>query len=99
MDFDGIEYYETGRTWQRQQHLFSAPFYYIDYVLAQTIALQFWAIGLSDFDKLFNMYVDLTKKGGSMTFVDLVKSSGLKSPFEEGALKEISASLEKALNI
>lgn len=98
MDFDGIEYYESGRTWQRQQHLFSAPFYYIDYVLAQTIALQFWAISTKDFDKAFNMYVELTKKGGSLTFTDLVRQTGLKVPFEEGALKEIAQTVEKVLN-
>lgn len=98
MDFDNIEYYETGRTWQRQQHLFSAPFYYIDYVLAQTIAFQFWAIGTEDFKKSFNMYVELTKKGGRFTFTDLIRQSGLKVPFEEGALKFIAEKVMAELN-
>ena len=98
MDFDNIEYYETGRTWQRQQHLFSAPFYYIDYVLAQTIAFQFWAIGTEDFAKSFQMYVDLTKKGGRYTFVDLVRQTGLRVPFEEGSLKFIAEKVMAELN-
>lgn len=97
MDFDGIEFYAAGRVWQRQQHLFSAPFYYIDYVLAQTIALQFWEIGTKDFQKSFDMYVELTKKGGTLTFTDLVARSGLKVPFKEGALKSIAEAVSKAL--
>ena len=30
-----------GRAWQRQTHVYKWPFYYIDYVLAQTCALQY----------------------------------------------------------
>ena len=34
---------EEGRAWQRQHHIYESPFYYIDYCLAQTVSLQFWA--------------------------------------------------------
>ena len=30
------------RFWQRQNHIFNSPFYYIDYTLAQICAFQFW---------------------------------------------------------
>lgn len=93
MDFDNIEYYETGRTWQRQQHIFSSPFYYIDYVLAETIALQFWQIGQKNHKAAFDKYIEFTRHGGNLTFVDVVKSVGLKSPFEAGALKDIAVAI------
>ena len=37
-----IPFYSEGEGWQRQHHIYSSPFYYIDYCLAQTVALQFW---------------------------------------------------------
>ena len=41
-NFDGIAFLEKGGFWQKQSHIFSAPFYYIDYCLAQICAFQFW---------------------------------------------------------
>ncbi len=38
-----IPFYSEGEGWQRQHHIYSSPFYYIDYCLAQTVALSFWA--------------------------------------------------------
>ncbi|MBO5252664.1 MAG: M3 family oligoendopeptidase, partial [Clostridia bacterium] len=39
-----IPFYADGEGWQRQGHIYSSPFYYIEYCLAQTVALQFWAM-------------------------------------------------------
>ena len=39
-----IPFYGDGHAWQRQMHIYERPFYYIDYCLAQTVALQFWAL-------------------------------------------------------
>lgn len=97
MDFDDIEFYETGRTWQRQQHIFSSPFYYIDYCLAQAIALQFWQIAQTDPALSFSKYVTLVKHGGRKSFTDLVECSELVVPFTDNALKAIAAEVQKTL--
>ncbi len=39
-----IPFYSEGEGWQRQHHIYSFPFYYIDYCLAQTVSLEFWAM-------------------------------------------------------
>ena len=45
MRLDGeIPFYGAGEYWQRQMHIYQSPFYYIDYCLAQTVSLQFWAM-------------------------------------------------------
>ncbi|MCD7744645.1 MAG: M3 family oligoendopeptidase [Lachnospiraceae bacterium] len=45
MKLDGeIPFYSEGEGWQRQHHIYSFPFYYIDYCLAQTVSLEFWAM-------------------------------------------------------
>ena len=90
MKLDGdIPVFAEGEGWQRQQHIYNSPFYYIDYCLAQTVALQFWAMTQSDFENAWKHYMAYTVQGGSCTFVDLLKNAGLDTPFEEVTLKGV----------
>ena len=90
MKLDGeIPFYAEGEGWQRQQHIYSSPFYYIDYCLAQTVALQFWAMSQKDFKDAWEHYMAYTVQGGSCTFVDLLKNAGLDTPFDENTLKGV----------
>lgn len=41
-DYDDDEFLNKGTYWFRQGHIFSSPFYYIDYTLAQVCAFQFF---------------------------------------------------------
>ncbi len=91
LNTDGMPFFEDGRYWQRQHHIYSAPFYYIDYCLAQTVALAYWAESQEDFKKAWDKYYTMTSRGGKDTFTGLVKSAGLPSPFEEGALKKVAS--------
>lgn len=95
--FDGVPYLEEGTRWQYQMHIYETPFYYIDYCLAQTAALQFLLAARKDYDDAFSRYVRLLSQGGEKVFTDLLKEAGLKSPFEEGALKEVAQEIEALL--
>ncbi len=97
IDYDEVPFYSRGAGWQRQLHIFMYPFYYIDYCMAQTMALQFFAQFLKDSDKALKMYIDFVKLGGSKTFVDIIKTTGFKSPIEDGSIKEIVKVLKKWL--
>jgi len=88
-DYDGNEFLENGGYWQRQSHVFGNPFYYIDYVLAQVCALQFWKKDKDDHDRAWADYLRLCKAGGSLSFLQLVELANLKSPFEEGAVASV----------
>ena len=95
---DGSPFYGEGKGWQRQIHIYENPFYYIDYCLAQTVALEFWSLMQKDHDTAWEQYMKLVKKAGTQTLTDLVKTAGLKSPFDEEALKEVAVSAENWLN-
>ena len=95
MSLEGIPFFETGRGWQIKQHIFELPFYYIDYCLAQTIALQFAALADKDFKDAFSRYLKLLRAGGTLTFTELVEGAGLVSPFAKGALGAIAKQLSK----
>ena len=98
MKLDGeIPFYSEGMGWQRQHHIYSSPFYYIDYCLAQTVALKFWAMIRKDVGNAWQHYMAYTVQGGSRTFTDLLKNAGLESPFDEACLRGVCAEAEKAL--
>lgn len=86
--YDNDPFMERGGFWFRQSHIFEVPFYYIDYTLAQVCAFQYWAKDQQDHASAWNSYVKLCQMGGSKTFLDLVKSSGLDSPFVSGTIKK-----------
>jgi M3 family oligoendopeptidase len=95
---EGMPYLEEGTRWQYQMHIYESPFYYIDYVLAQTAAFQFLLESRKDYNSAFQRYIELSKKGSSKVFTDLLKEAGLKSPFEPGALSGFAKEIEAMLN-
>lgn len=97
LTFDGIPYLEEGTRWQYQMHIYETPFYYIDYCLAQTAALQFLLEARKDYDDAFRRYVRFLSQGGEQVFTDLLQEAGLRSPFQEGALQAVAQESEVLL--
>ena len=95
---DDLPFYGEGKAWQRQAHIYKRPFYYIDYCLAQTVALQFWARIREDREAAWKTYMDYTRLGGSMVFTDLLREAGLQSPFDPDCLKNIAAGVKEFLD-
>ena len=92
MKLDGeIPFYADGEGWQRQHHIYSSPFYYIDYCLAQTVSLQFWALLQKDRRAAWERYMAYTSQGGSRVFTELLQNAGLESPFDEACLRGVCA--------
>ena len=85
-----IPFYGDGKGWQRQSHIYERPFYYIDYCLAQTVALQFWTVMQTDRTDAWNRYLRLVKKAGTETFDGLVSTAGLDTPFGDAALQKVA---------
>ncbi len=86
---DGYPAAQDGRAWQFQRHIYESPFYYIDYALAQTCALQYWKWSEQDRAAAFASYLKICDIGGSQAFLSIVASGGLVSPFEDGCLGNI----------
>ena len=99
LKLDGeIPFFAEGRRWQAQGHIFQMPFYYIDYCLAQTVSLEFWAMIQKDEADAWAHYMAYTKQGGSHTFTELLKHAGLKTPFEEECLRTVCEAAKKWLD-
>ena len=99
LKLDGeIPFYSDGEGWQRQHHIYSYPFYYIDYCLAQTVALEFWAMIQENPENAWKHYMAYTEQGGSQTFTKLLENAGLESPFKEECLKAVCAKAKNWLD-
>ena len=99
MRLDGeIPFYGAGEYWQRQMHIYQSPFYYIDYCLAQTVSLQFWAMLQKDCADAWAHYMAYTKQGGSRTFTELLNHAGLTTPFEESCLRGVCEAAKQWLD-
>ncbi len=98
LKLEGTPFYEGGKGWQAKMHIYERPFYYIDYCLAQTVALQFWALIQKDRSDAWNRYLALVKEAGTKTFNGLVETAGLDTPFGEDALKTIAEAGQKFLD-
>lgn len=98
LDYEGLPYLSKGTRWQYQMHIYELPFYYIDYCLAQVVALEFFADSLTNYDDALARYFEHCRRGGKYPFNKLVTLAGLKSPFAGGALKETAEKVAKVLD-
>ena len=90
--------FKHGAAWMRQSHIFGAPFYYIDYTLAQVCAFQFLVEMRKNQPKAWKKYVKLCKCGGKYPFVHTLAKNHLRNPFEEGNIRKVIRPLVKILN-
>jgi len=85
--------------WHRQLHLFTVPFYYIEYGIAQTGALQVWRNAKKDRKKAIAKYREGESLGWTRPLPELFRAAGLKFDFSEKTIgpliKTALADLEK----
>jgi len=89
LDFDGDEFFGEGGYWQRQGHIFWNPFYYIDYVLASVVAMQFKVWMDKDYKDAWNHYLQLCKLSAKNFYEEELAEVGLKSPFKDGTIDDL----------
>ncbi len=97
LDYDN-DFYDSGAFWFSQGHVFWAPFYYIDYTLAQVCAFQYLLKYLDNKEETLKEYITLCKAGGSESFFKLLEIGNLKNPMNTEILEEITPKLEELLN-
>ncbi len=98
VDYRGYEKYRNLR-WYAQSHIFTAPFYYIDYALAETAAMQIAMIDTKDHKKAMDIYMELCRLGGTKSFLAALKHVGLRSPFDESLVKDLANHTVRVLKI
>lgn len=77
--------------WYGQLHLFRYPFYYIDYAIAETSAMQLGMLDARDHGACLEKYLALCQLGGTKSLLGILESAGLKSPFDPKLMPELMA--------
>lgn len=76
LDMTGLERIEETR-WQ-YPHVFTVPFYYIEYGIAQIGALQIWKNSLNDEKKAVDSYLHALSLGGSRPIPELFQEANIE---------------------
>ena len=100
ISWEGLEKYRNV-IWMKQGHIFSSPFYYIDYGIAQLGALTLWRIFRQNRRKALQMYRRGMSIGGTKILPELFREAGLEFRFDsrimEPVVREIMEKLEEIL--
>ena len=96
VDFSGYEE-ALDFSWQRQLHLFTAPFYYIEYGIAKLGALQVWRNAKTDRAKATAAYKSALTLGGSRPLPELFTAAGAKLDFSHDTLAPLIDLLQTEL--
>jgi oligoendopeptidase F len=97
VSWGGIESHRAN-LWQRQLHLFSHPFYYIEYGIAQLGALQLWLISLEKGEKTaVDHYTRALSLGGSRPLPELFRAAGLEFGFGPGIISRLAERVQREL--
>ncbi|MEG1994314.1 MAG: M3 family metallopeptidase, partial [Oscillospiraceae bacterium] len=98
-DFSDLDYYNEGGVYSAISHIYTRPFYMIDYALAVCVAMQIWDIQTKDYEKAFEKYQDITMSDKNMNFSQLLEKNGLNNPiFDEECLQKIGKTFDGLLN-
>ena len=84
--------------WHRQLHLFTYPFYYIEYGIAQLGALQIWLQSMNSLDGALQNYAQAMKLGGKLPLPSLFKAAELTFSFGPETVKELIDAVQTRLS-
>lgn len=99
INYDNHPFHSNGGAWMKKSHIFTSPFYYIDYCLAQICALELWDESRLDAKSALFKYNILCESGGTDTFLSLLQKAGLSSPFDVDVFKKLAFSASDFLSL
>jgi len=94
--WDGLEDARDAQ-WQRQLHLFGMPFYYIEYGIAETGAIQMWMNSRRDQARALEDYRKGLALGGSRPLPELFAAAGLRLDLTSGLMAELAREVDREL--
>lgn len=83
--------------WHRKPHIFTVPFYYIEYGMAEIGALQVWRNSMTDQAGALSAYRQALSLGGTKTLPELFSTAGAEFRFDTAMLSELVALIEKTI--
>lgn len=95
-DYSGLDAVRRSG-WHRKQHIFRAPFYYVEYGMAQVGALQVWRNSLRDQAEAVASYRRALQLGATRTLPELYATAGAEFRFDAALLRELVSLAEDTI--
>jgi len=92
VDRSGLERDER-HSWHRKLHFFEAPFYYVEYGIAQLGALQVWMNSRRDYEQAVAFYRNGLALGAARPLPELFEAAGCKFDFSQQTLRPLIEAL------
>jgi oligoendopeptidase F len=96
VDWTGEERLRVAR-WYYQPHIFDAPFYYIEYGIAQLGALQVWRNSIRDSKAAVRGYREALALGATRPLPELFAAAGARLVFDAAGMKDLISTAEERL--
>jgi oligoendopeptidase F len=96
VDWSGLEA-EQVSGWQRRLHIFRAPYYYVEYGLAQLGAAQVWRGALQNHPRAVERYRKALALGGTASLPELYATAGARFAFDAATLEEAVKLIERTI--
>ena len=84
---------DNGGYFYRQTHIYTDPFYYIDYALSYFGALSIW----NKCEDNLDLFKELGSVASYYSFKEMIDKFNMPNPFKEETVEEVSKRLEKEL--
>ncbi len=84
--------------WQRKQHIFEDPFYYVEYGLASLGAFQVWRDALKDQRAAVAAYRHALSLGGTVPIPELFAAAGGRFAMDSQILGEVISLAEEQID-
>lgn len=84
---------DNGGYFYRQTHIYTDPFYYIDYALSNFGALSIW----NKCEDNLDLFKELGSVASYYSFKEMIDKFNMPNPFKEETVEEVSKKLEKEL--
>ncbi|MBE6038511.1 MAG: hypothetical protein E7218_04830 [Anaerofustis stercorihominis] len=96
--YEDSDILRKGTYWYRQAHIFTEPFYYIDYVPAALNAMELYIISEDDLLSATEKYLKFAGEN-SLLYSDRIVAAGLSNVFGEDSIKKVITPVIKELEI
>ncbi len=83
--------------WQKQPHIFTLPFYYIEYAIAQLGAIALWKRFRQDPESAVSDYRKALCLGGSKTMREVYEAAGIQFDFSKEYVGELATFVKEEL--
>lgn len=97
VDWSGLEQ-EMMTGWQRKEHIFDVPFYYIEYGMAQLGSVQIFSNYLEDKVQAVENYRHALSLGTSVTIPEFYQAAGTQFIFDEQSVRVAVSTILETIN-